>query len=94
MSEPSYVHPLSTAGLNEVPPQRCLHSVGTLAELYSLPAQTIRRALDRAVKRGLLSPLLRAGSNQWRLVPTEDLPAVEAALRELGYPVTSGDHPC
>jgi hypothetical protein len=52
MSEPSYVHPLSTAGLNEVPPKRCLHSVGTLAELYGLPAQTIRRALDRSVKHG------------------------------------------
>jgi hypothetical protein len=67
-------------------PKRFIYSVGALAERYNLPAQTIRRALDRAVKAGLLPPLSRAG-HYWRMVPDTDLPAVEAALRELGYPV-------
>jgi hypothetical protein len=81
-------HTLNPAVLLQ--PARFVYSVGALSERYRLPTHTIRRALDRAVRLGLLPTLPRAG-HHWRMVPDTDLPAVEKALRDLGYRVGQAD---
>jgi hypothetical protein len=69
-----------------------VYSLGALCNMLGLQSWTLRRGLDRAAARGLLSPASRAG-NGWRMVADLDVPAVVAALRELGYQVQDAPPP-
>jgi hypothetical protein len=62
------------------------YSVGALAEMFGMTQPTIRRALDKAAAQGLLRYLGRKG-HSYRLILDTELPAVAAALREVGYQV-------
>jgi hypothetical protein len=60
-------------------------TVGAVARRYGIPPWMVRRVYER----GLLPEPPRVGA--YRVVPVDDLPRLEAALRGAGYLPPAGD---
>jgi hypothetical protein len=64
---------------------KSIWSIGSLSDALSVPPWTIRRTLERLIKTGLVPD--RRLARHFRMVSSDDFPALVAALRELGYQV-------